>query len=92
MRKHFVLLVSLALIALSGYTQQLQYRPGYLIIQVQPDIVPEVIAQDYSARLGSPVNVDRVLSGRLRIYLLSFDQVAIHQTKFLSELRSDPRI
>ena len=92
MRKHFLILVSLALATLSIQAQQLEYRLGYLMIQVQPDVSPEVIAQEYSARLGSPVSVDRTLSNRLRIYLLRFDHAAIHQTKLLNSLRSDARI
>ena len=70
-------------------SQKLDYRLGYMIVQLEKDNSPDALAADFAHRLGSDVTVDRTLSGSIGIYLFKFDFANIHQGKFLDALRSD---
>lgn len=73
-------------------SQKLEYRQGYIIVQLESDVNPNAFVASYSRDLRSVMTVDRTLSDYLRIYLVKFDFATIHQGKLLDAFRGDPRV
>jgi len=84
----FCLLLSIPVLV----SQKLDYRLGYIIVQLEKDVNPNSIAADYSRNLRSTLSIDRTLSGQMGIYLYKFDYAVVHQGKLLDALRSDRRV
>ncbi len=72
--------------------QKLDYRLGYMIVQLESDVNPDSFLDAYSKEYGSVMTVDRTLSGSLRIYLVRFDFATVHQGKLLDAFRNDRRV
>ncbi len=73
-------------------SQKLDYRLGYIIVQLEKDINPNAFASDYAGNLRSGLTIDRTLAGQLGIYLLKFDFAVVDQAKLLDALRADRRV
>jgi hypothetical protein len=73
-------------------SQKLDFRLGYMIVQLEKDISPDALAAEYAQLWASEMTVDRALSGPMGIYLFKFDFATIHQGKLLDALRSDNRV
>lgn len=72
--------------------QKLDYRLGYLIVQLEKDVNPGSFLDSYSKDYRSEMTVDRTLSPSMGIYLVKFDFATIHQGKLLDAFRSDRRV
>jgi serine protease len=84
----FCLLLSMPILK----SQKLEYRLGYMIVQLEKDVNPNAIAADYAHQLRSSLSIDRTLSGPMGIYLFKFDYAKVHQGKLLDALRADRRV
>jgi subtilisin family serine protease len=72
--------------------QKLDYRLGYMIVQLEKDVNPGSFIDSYSKDYRSEMTVDRTLSPAMGIYLVKFDFATIHQGKLLDAFRSDRRV
>ena len=90
MRILLTLCVCLSLSTL--HAQKLDHRLGYMILQVKDKSHLDAVRTRQSEKFRSPVNLEKVLSNRLGIYLLSFDHSRIHERKLLDGLRADRQV
>lgn len=74
------------------FGQKLDHRLGYMIIRVEHPRHLNAITHEYTSRLGSAIKIERSLSERMGIYLISFNHAIIHERKFLADLRADDKI
>jgi len=92
MRLLLTTLLCLLLSLPSLVSQKLDYRLGYMIVQLEKDVHPNSFASSYSSQLRSAVTIDRSLCTPLGIYLVKFDFATVHQGKLLDAFRSDRRV
>lgn len=83
------LTISLCLLLLSTFlnAQHLEHRPGFVIVQTKPDVDINRVISQYG-----DLQVDRILSARLGIYLISFDNLKLHEGQILKDLKNDSGI
>ena len=68
-------------------SQKLEHRLGYLLIQLDEEAkIDQVLAQN-SPRADGELELDRIISKRLGIYLIRFDHARIHQGELLDQLK-----
>ena len=67
--------------------QKLDYRLGYMLIQLEKDAKLDNVLDLNASRLDGSLTLDRVISKRLGIYLIKFDHSRIHQGELLDQLR-----
>lgn len=90
MRIILILCISLFVGNITG--QKLDHRLGYMIIQSKkPSDLADAL-DDQSGRYRSPIRVEKTLSKRMGIFLVTFDHSRVHERKLLDDLRHDRRI
>lgn len=89
------ILFMLLLIVSTGFSQQLQYRQGELIIKLNHEITDiSSILRSYQTFQGrsSRIASKKCLSEAMNIWLLQFDFTKVHERRFLQLLRKDSNI
>ncbi len=84
----------IALSSSIAFNQEVEYRPGDILIQVQKDYTIEGVARAHVSFENQPTGIEVAerLSKHSGIYRLTFDFGKIHQGRFLAEIRSNPGV
>jgi hypothetical protein len=72
--------------------QRLDHRPGYVLLQLQPDQSLDHLLDRQGGLAGTPVSLDRVISRRMGIFLVRFDATIASEAAVLDGFRADPAV
>ncbi len=68
-------------------SQKLEHRLGYLLIQLEQAAKIDQVLAENSRKANGQLELDRIISKRLGIYLVRFDHARMHQGELLEQLQ-----